>query len=472
MSVTAPTIGFFETPGRSLREILLDGYLVPAGRWLAGPPASAYLLPQAAGSNWECALAIEYLLDLRGELANERDLAHLIPRKTSQTARWMIEQRLHESNATVSWESVTWDTAVCIRALLRTILELPEQFSAAERAQFAAVSAAGVRWLIQRFRNWDTEVMYPYGPADIAQILETLIYVRKAAPGVIAEIDLAVTDDAKAPWHGANVIDEIAAYLLAAEDDLAAASADATREPEAVAFWADCFQSGEVIDCLASYLSDCTRNETRAQCQAHIVAGIRYFERQQVDGKWGSHADTCRALYGYLRATHAMPAAHQEHHVVMKALRWMCDEKQTFRDGSFMHTPFVTVFYVAALWEVYVHWPPATMPVGAAYDVALWSAPVRATEERGLRLGLQIETERLGHDVEAIERRLYTLRERVAGAVAIVVVIVLGSLTGAALDVFETSASTKDSSTLVEYVAIVLVVALAAGGFVARVARR
>jgi hypothetical protein len=130
------------------------------------------------------------------------------------------------------------------------------------------------------------------------------------------------------------------------------------------------------------------------------------------------------------------------------------------------------VFYVAALWEVYVHWPPAALPVGAAYDIALWSAPVRATEERGLRLGLQVETERLGHDVEAIAARLYTLRERVAGTLAIIIVVVLGFLIGSALDVFEISTATKDSSTLAEYAATVLVVALAAGGFVARIARR
>jgi hypothetical protein len=465
-------IGFFEVPGRSLREILLDRYLVPAARWLTGASTSAYLLPQAAGSSWECALAIEYLLNLRGELVHEVALVDLIPRKISQTARWMLEQRVAEPNDVTSWESVTWDTAVCIRALMRTVIELPEQFSEAEQAQFAEVSDAGVRWLIERFRAWDTAVMYPYGPADIAQILETLLYVNDAAPDVIAEIDLAVADESKAPWKGANVIDEIAAYLVAAKDDLATASAETTTKPEALSFWADCFQSGEVIDCLASYMSRCTRNDTRAQCQAHIITGIRYFERQQVDGKWGSHADTCRALYGYLRATHAIPTAHQEHHVVMKALRWMCDEKQTFSDGSFMHSPFVTVFYVAALWEVYIHWPPSALPIGDVYDLALWSAPVRATEERGLRLGLQIETERLEHDKETIESRLYALRERVAGSIAIMVVVVLGTLMGAALNVFETATTTKNSSTLAEYVAIVLLVALAVGGFVARAVRR
>jgi hypothetical protein len=326
--------GFFEVPGRSLRDILLDWYLVPAARWLVGASTSDYLLPQAAGSSWECALAIDYLLDLRGELANEPQLADLIPHKVSQTARWMLEQRVREPNDGTSWESVTWDTAVCIRALMRTINELPEQFSGVEQEQFTKGSVSGVRWLIDRFRAWDIAVMYPYGPADVAQILETLLYVTNAAPDMLTGLDLLVADESKAPWKGANVIDEIAAYLIAAEDDLADVSVDPKGKVEALSFWADCFQSGEVIDCLTSYLLHCTRPEVRAQCQEHVIAGIRYFERQQVDGKWGSHADTCRALYGYLRATHAIPTARQENHVVMKALRWMCDEKQTFRDGS------------------------------------------------------------------------------------------------------------------------------------------
>jgi hypothetical protein len=459
---------FFDADARPLRDVLLGRYITPTARWLLGSVNSPYLLPQAANSNWECALGIEFLLNIRSEL-NDAELVDAIPLKVSQTARWMMDQAVTDADGMLSWECVTWDTAVCVRALMRTINELPQQFSTAEIRRVESVSQKALSWLVTRFRSWEREIMYPFGPADVAQILEALVYVNTHAPELIEGLPASEPDSHLLPWPEATVIDEIAAYLVTAKEDLPP-NMIAIDPPEAVAFWSDFFQSGEVIDCLASYLRYCRRSVFHDECRRLMVTCIRYFERHQVDGKWGAHADTCRALYGYLRATHAIPEAGQEDHLVMKALRWMCDEKQTFSDGSFLHTPFVTVFYAAALWEAYVHWPLAAKPVNTVYDVALWSAPVRATEERGLRLALQIEADAQARGKRRTEARFRALRERILGAVVLLAVLVAGTVGALLLDLLtlHVSGHVGDAPTLTEFAAVVVAVALAAAGLATR----
>lgn len=237
-----------------------------------------------------------------------------------------------------------------------------------------------------------------------------------------------------------------------------------------MSFWTDYFQSGEVIDSLALYLASCERPDFREDCKEHVFACVRFFETNQVDGKWGAHVDTCRALFGYLRATHVIPELGQEHHLVMKALRWMCDEKQAFSDGSFLHTPFITVFYAGALWQAINYWKIAQRPVAEVYDISLWSTPVRATEERGLRLALQIEQERLQRERQRLQMRLGSLRDRSVAAATFAFVLVVGALFGALLDLVRLSVASKDSGTFAEYAAVVLLVASGLSGLAARVA--
>lgn len=451
---------FFDPELPSLKEVLLGRYLKPAGKWLLGSDESPYLLPQAANSSWECALASWYLLDLQTALTDDDPLSQRIPPKTAQTARWILDRADAGSDGSMHWEGVTWDTAVCVRSVLRVLRELPHRFSDAEQQRGRDISASALEWLLARFEVWDRGIIYPYGPADVAQILETLLYVQREWPELL---------DAKAGplTEVPTAIDEIAAYLLAAKDEMAMDHSP-TQGPEELAFWSDFFQSGEVIDCLSQYARYVTAANRRASYEEHVFHCIRYFELNQVNGQWGAHVDTCRALYGYLRATHVIPVARQENHIVLKALRWMCDDKQTFSDGSFLHSPFVTVFYAAALWEAYAHWPLATRSVGEVYDVALWSAPVRATEERGLRLALEIERERLVAAHDKATKRFRRLRRHFVGALVAAIVAVVGTALSIILGVLEVSVAADKPGIAFSYFAIVVAVLGALSGYAAR----
>lgn len=451
---------FFDTDLPRLKDVLLRHYLMPAASWLLGPPDSPYLLPQSANSSWECALAIWHLLDLGTALEGEDPLSREIPPKVCQTARWILEHASTDVNGHRHWEGVTWDTAVCIRGVLRVAHELPESFSESEHDSIQTICSSGLEWLLARFAIWDSEVIYPYGPADVAQILETLLYVRRDWPQLLAAGNML--------GRASDAIDEIAMYLLAAKDEMDIQRGH-SQQREELAFWSDFFQSGEVIDCLSQYALQVTEADHRASCEAHVFHCIRYFELHQVNGQWGAHVDTCRALYGYLRATHFIPVARQEDHIVLKALRWMCDSKQRFDDGSFLHTPFVTVFYVAALWEAYAHWPLAQLSVGEAYDVALWSAPVRATEERGLRLALEIERERLLDECQVATGRYDSLRRHVAGSLATIFVAVIGIAIAVVVGLLDVSIKTDDAASALSYFTIVVAVMAGLGGVASRI---
>jgi hypothetical protein len=451
---------FFDPELPSLKEVLLDRYLRPAAKWLLGSAESPYLLPHAANSSWECALATWYLLDLRTALADDDPLSQEIPLKTAQTARWILDRAERSTDGNMRWEGVTWDTAVCVRSVLRVLRELPHSFSDSEQQRGREICASALEWLLARFEVWDRGIIYPYGPADVAQILETLLYVQREWPQLLDAKSGPLTEVPEA-------IDEIATYLLAAKDEMAMGRNQA-QGPEALAFWSDFFQSGEVIDCLSQYARYVNVPDRRASCKEHVFHCIRYFELNQVNGQWGAHVDTCRALYGYLRATHVIPVARQENHIVLKALRWMCDDKQTFSDGSFLHSPFVTVFFAAALWEAYAHWPLARRSVGEVYDVALWSAPVRATEERGLRLALEIERERLLAAQDKATRRFKDLRRHFVGTLVAVIVAVVGTALSIVLGVLEMSVTADEPEVTFSYFAIVVAVLGALAGYAAR----
>lgn len=451
---------FFDPRLPSLKAVLLERFLSPAAKWLLGPSDSPYLLPQAANSSWECALAMWYLLDLRTALADDESLKQEIPPKTAQTARWVLDRAERSADGTMHWDGVTWDTAVCARSVLRVLREFPHSFSDSEQELGREVCASALEWLLARFEVWDHRIIYPYGPADVAQILETLLYVQREWPQLLNVESGPLTEVPEA-------IDDIAAYLLAAKDEMAVGRHQ-SQAPEALAFWSDFFQSGEVIDCLSQYARFVDVADRRASCEEHVFHCIRYFELNQVNGQWGAHVDTCRALYGYLRATHAIPAARQENHIVLKALRWMCDDKQTFSDGSFLHSSFVTVFYVAALWEAYAHWPLAERSVGEVYDVALWSAPVRATEERGLRLALEIERERLLTTQARTKRRFKDLRRHFLGTLVAIVVAVVGTALSVVLGVLDVSVSAEEPEVTFSYFAVVVAAVGALAGYAAR----
>jgi hypothetical protein len=453
MSSTAETCLFGKSLDEPLQAVLLRDYLCPTANWLLGPPESDLLLATHGNSAWESAMSIWFLLDLRNELADNPQLEpldlELIDRKLTATAAWLVDQADAASDERPFWEGVTWDTAVVVRTLARLLNEHDRTSKQCPIEDICELCSEAIAWLIHRFRQWDQNVTYPLGPSDLAQVLNTLVYIKANISGDLQQALTRTCDDGDID----SAIEDLVRYLLGARDeDAPAESEDAPDRPatklgdgasddtssEPPAFWGDYFQSGEVIESLVGYVNylsqagrpDPDEPSLSERCQAMTLSCICHLEAHQVDGRWGTHSDTCRALYAYLRTTAALQDVGQEDHVVLKALRWMCDQKQTFADGSFMHTMFVTVFYALALWQVYAKWAPATQPAAQVYDYAFWSTPVRSTPERARRLALQVDLER---KEQQLRSKNIVARRAIASAGVLATVIVacaIAALTG------------------------------------------
>jgi hypothetical protein len=266
----------------------------------------------------------------------------------------------------------------------------------------ARIRENSARWLIETTLNWDKDVRYPAGPPDLAQVLNTLCLLSESYPELLRKIEAEIPLEAED-----NFTDRIARILMGMEQNSIIKLADGDIE---VSYWVDCFNTSEVIEGLTSYLnsknSEDERNDLFVSVQTALFRAIRYIECSQADATWGGVADTCGTLFGYLRVTSRAPNVEPEDHIVFQALRWMCDEKQTMEDGSFLHTSYVTVFFLMALIETYKFWELGHKSGAEVYDVALWSSPSQETAERSRRLDLQIKIE----DKEVVIKEL---RERI-----------------------------------------------------------
>ena len=392
----------FQPPSETLRTILRR-YLSRAANWLLSSPsnASAPVLAQQSNSNWEAALTLTFLADVReifSACGEEAELCELIPQKSATVVRWLLDrQRIIQPGRLACWDNVTWDTAVVTRAILRSLLHYPDAFNPPESQKIQDAATASTAWLYHRFNNWEAEVKYPFGPSDVAQILITALFIHEKFPRILQAVD------PKPDSEGMYAADRIAEYLLHVRET---GLVGVPPHQEEICYWEDFFQTSEVLDALALYYRHCEAqgwpNDTLGPLiEAVALQAFRYFENsQQESGMWGTHVDTMRTLYAYVKVSSLMPNLDVEPHLVFKALRWICDEKQCFEDGSFLHTMFLTIFMCETLAEVYKNWKLADKPVYEIYDDVLWAAPVRTTPERTKRFAAEIRSIQLGQELD------------------------------------------------------------------------
>lgn len=341
----------------------------------------------------------------------------IIKFKSKAVARWLIDKKTDSHDRKfIHWEGVTWDTSVVIRAIAKVLKEYEGEFSNHEKVEINECITKGIAWLYHRFSKWDTEVKYPFGPADVAQILATLIIIRSDFPELYSDFI------SKIGKKTCEIEIEIVRYLLHIKTEKTLTIPITSDENEEVVtyWWDDFFSTAEVVESVAlfyryydadSELRKQHRQVLHLTSQALVRACV-YFEQSQVDGMWGSHIDTIKVIYSYVRIRNLIPQSNNdskepliipEIHTTFKAIRWMCDEKQIFSDGSFLHTMFLTVFYAHALLEVYNGWGPANLKIMQLYDDVIWFSPVRTTPERSKRLAAELRISDLQEQIEAKE---------------------------------------------------------------------
>lgn len=403
----------FSPSDEVLRDLLKSKYIIKVSEWLLGKEQMS-ILAQVSGSAWESALTVITLSDVAkilDENNQNADLKAEISRKNILVADWLISKKSTESDF-VHWEGVTWDTAVIIHALLIIVSEYKNQLSESKIEEIESIVAKGCKWLFYKFNQWDKNIKYPFGAADIAKLIITFTKFRDVNEELYLRVKAEYKNEIDSSDDG-RWLSRIVEHLLQGRSEKKSTiDNDNTKEEIIIYWWDDYFTTAEVTEGLAVYYDFYIRQERTEDCDKKLLNDIKnslikaciYFEQGQVDGMWGSHIDTIKVVYSYVLIRRlvkhkqdgkTVALIEPEIHTVFKALRWMCDEKQRFSDGSFMHTMFLTVFFAAALTEVYRSWSPAQDRIDKIYDDVVWSSPVRTTPERIKRLSLEIKNSNL-----------------------------------------------------------------------------
>ncbi len=398
----------------TLKEIIEKKYIYPVTEWLLTEVGNNVVLAQSNNSLWESALTIIFLerlkkLDILGNHKEE-----LIDEKIKNVANWLVNEKniyVEDGIEYINWENVTWDTAVIIRAILLSSLN-----AHSKKKEYEELSYKSMVFLYEKFLDWDKTVKYPFGAADLAQIVSTSVFIFNNFPELSQRItDKIIKSDRfkKRFKKSKDLLDlslEIIKYLLFIKEQKIENINEKGNEI-GIYWWDDYFTTSEVLDCLSIFYSTCNQNsDTRYKKNLKdimyaITGACLYFENNQFDGMWGSHIDTIRVIDSYVNISSLKKLSSNdlliepEIHTAFKAIRWICDEKQVFSDGSFMHTMFLTIFYANALLTIHEKWDPANKKIYDLYDDVVWSAPVRTTPERNMRLFIEMENNRMDEEI-------------------------------------------------------------------------
>ncbi|SYZ71932.1 hypothetical protein TRIP_C20047 [Candidatus Zixiibacteriota bacterium] len=476
----------FKQFNESLQNNLRTKQILDAAKWLVGSQPTG-VLALACNSNWEAALSIEFLTWTRHILEQHKEesiLCSQIVTRIGETAnrllasaKWINDPILGEI---CTWEGVTWDTSVVIRGLLTALRACPSEFADKKQAEIERTVEGALHWLAHRFDIWETDVKFPFGACDVAQILITLVMMRAYHMPLLKKAEHAGYLSRRAKPRRVPLEADIVRYLLKEADveksggDGRSRSANVDRE-DVLYYWGNYFQTAEVIEALAyayasfhgtpicpietiaGKLKDLIEPDQATAMRIAVMGGLRYLETHQINGEWGTHVDTFRCLYAYIRASYLLRET-PEAPIVFRALRWTCDEKQVFVDGSLMHTMFLTIFYCFALEEVYEHWELAERPMLELYDDVVWASQANTTIERGKRMLAEMERDKkeserikLNEDVSGLKRSIATLSVILSG-------LILGPTIGHLLGVFKLSISATPASDIVAFLTLLMTI--------------
>lgn len=408
--------GPFQQANQDLKTVLRHSYIKPLVLWLLGKKPG-FILAQESNSNWESAMTVEFFIqatDIFKEHEEEEKLCRSLESICHQVCQWLVSNCIVLSGDYCTWEKVTWDTAVVIRILLMCVKKFPSSFTKQEKDEIQKIAKQAMKWLNYRFTAWDKEVKYPFGPADIAQIMITGLYIKKCYPNLFPNLKVLLE----------KLHSRILNYLLIEAATTVQIHLENGATENAI-WWGNYFQTAEVLESLALYYDDIKDpdDDSKLRIEKAIFNACKYIEGTQENGMWGTHVDTIRTLYTYVTISSIVPKVPCQPYLAFKALRWICDEKQCLADGSFLHTMFLTIFMAPTLVAVYNKWPFANRSVIQIYDEALWSSPVQSSIERIKRFDAETRVSDIQKSLNRLKRHLRSWK-KIVYTIALTIIII------------------------------------------------
>lgn len=378
---------------RSLKESIGLNFIVPASRWLMLGDAQS-VLATLGNSSWEAAFSVIFLLDTKALLASESwaekvadrgELMAQIDAKVLATVDWLLQQVQIDASqgesqvSAANWDGLTWDTSVVLRAILR-VIDHYDQGELRFSKDIERVFSSALTWLIKEFYEW-LDTPFTVGPQDVAEILILVTNLARTSPPLYQSIV------GNSDWQGReeDLSWDIAELLIKTRTEAREFPIAAGTDEQTFALWWDeFFGTAEVLEALAEFyklhidaVQDLTRNKRLLfdAIEKTLETAILYFNYTQKGGTWGSAVtDTARVAATYMELTSLLPSQSPNAFIALKSLRWLCARTQVMKDGSFLHSLFLTLYYGIALMAFYRNWNLADGSVLEAYDHALHEA--------------------------------------------------------------------------------------------------
>lgn len=370
-------------------------YIIPAAEWIMGKGTDP-VLAIYGNSAWEAAFSILYLLDTKNILRTEKwakqniemnkreELIELIDYKVIATVDWLInhcETEFDHSTSQVltNWDNITWDTSVVLRSFLAVLTHYGID-GLTNYQRIEELCSSSLTWLIKAVNKWRA-TPYTAGPQDVAEILILITKLADSSPKLYKQVV------ENSDWHGHEdeLTWEVTELVIKSRSEARQFPISAGLEEQTIAlWWGEFFGTAEVLEALAEfYQFQIGREQSLNPHQKLIldatketlVKAVLYFDYTQKDGTWGSAiTDTARVAMTYVQLTSTLSFLRPNPFVAFKSLRWLCAETQVAKDGSFLHSLFLTIYYALAVMSYYKNWRLVGQPVIEVYDIALHEA--------------------------------------------------------------------------------------------------
>lgn len=422
---------------KPLFESIKKKYLLDALKWLCDfhDPSSKTFLGTKMGSTWGVGYTLICLIESREIYLESKQFIRGFDEKARASVEYLIEQASF-GQGICNWEANIWDTAVITRAILLYSLIYPD--TARSLSTTKKILEDSIRWLCIQVISWHN-LRYTLGIAELSQVLRTIISFKKIYPDTFD----AIRKDIAESMDQSDVIRFMIEEMV---HSAAPQTIDVDGKNEDVVVWDDgVFGTAETIISLSKYVEYLDSLEIKGDCEEEkkqlldfMGPALRYIELQQKDGRWGIEEETAIALRAYIAGYRVWgKRIGPEPHIVFKALRYLCDTKTVFADGSIAHEMEPTIYFAMALIETLKNWklPDSLCQERSTiqlYDYIVWNTPSRTTYERLLRTKAETEASVLRSVNDRLTNRLVQIGKQLgfwqALAYLTIWLIVLGFL--------------------------------------------
>lgn len=309
---------------KTLKEELIENYLVDAIEWITGPSTKGKrtLRAVSADNPWETALSIKSILASKGLLEKHSYYRDEYTQAIEEAVNYLTAS-VNGDKELASWDKNPFDTGLAIQSLVLFRKEFPES-KISDYIDENKTIGRGISWIVNYCENWMQD--RTIGEIDdISVCIRALIKAEELFP----EKNFLKNN----PDIVHIVIKEILIH--------------ATKNDSCL-HWSDIYSSAYILILLQEYIAVHPKYDN----SLNIIDNMRYtlnHIEQSFSGNWVQPPDTALTLLAYMKSGVHPALTHDVlPEIVYLCFRWLCDSKQCYGNGSIQRSIHYTSLFIDA----------------------------------------------------------------------------------------------------------------------------